>query len=223
MGKSKLKLAYISRNGSTWTCGHLATKQANYCCIPLSPKFSGRFIWAHILLLHLTCYWMFLTLFALPEMPPKVLLTSLQRSVCVHLSHFNILRCHWLLSCCGAVPFYLPCRRKVECLCLLSLSSLFFWELSIVFSEFFVGRLTSRTIVLSIYNLSLSLKYKQIGSTETTWSFPSLELSWACFIWNKNSVFSSAICSCLSTNLAQPKVYRSWLRHLKFSFYCWCV
>lgn len=123
------------------------------------------------------------------------------------------------------VEFYLPWGRKAECLCLVSLSHLsVFWRTFQSRSEFFCGpSYIQETRVFSVSNSFLSPKSKKIGSMETTWSFTSLELSWVYLIWNKMCVFSSAVCWCLTTNVVQPKAYRSWLHHLEFSFCCCCV
>lgn len=178
MSKSKFELAYISRNGSTWTCVYSATKQANYCCIPLSPKFSVCFFWVHLLLFHLTCYWMYLTIFSLPEMPLKSLLAFVQRSVCAHPSPINNLRCLTaVLLWCSAI---LPSIQKEGRMSLLSLSliSQVFFDQSC--SEIFVGHPTSRTIVFSIYILSLSLKPNKLALQKQL--EVSLLLSWTEFL-----------------------------------------
>lgn len=126
-------------------------------------------------------------------------------------------------DCCPAVvlchsTFHVEGRQNLFAC---SLSSLSFLEnFPELFRNFYEPSYIQETTVFSVSNLFLSLKSKKIGSMETTWSFTSLELSWAYFIWNKIGVFSSAVCPCLTTNLVQPKVYRSWLHRLKFSFCC---
>lgn len=129
--------------------------------------------------------------FSLPEMSPTLLLTSVQRSVCVCLSHFNNLRCH----CCPAVvlchgEFYFPCRRKAEWLCLLSLISQFFWRTFQSCSEIFVGHPTFRrpeSFLSLIYSCPLSPKnlasWRQLEvSLLLNWAeLLSSEIKFVCF------------------------------------------
>lgn len=174
---------------------HPVTKQANYCCIP----FVSKFFWkVYLSSSSLVSSYMLLNVphpFCSPWNATQVTPDSCSKvSLCMPDSHFNNLRCHCLLSCCGAVSFYLPWLSLLALSYLSVLSENFldlFW--------IFCGPSSSKTIFSSVYSLSLSLKSKQIGSTKTIWSFASLKLSWASFIWNKICVFSSAVCSCLTT------------------------
>lgn len=128
MNTSKFELAYISRNGSTWTCVHPATKQANYCCIP----FVSKFFWkVYLSSSSLVSSYMLLNVphpFCSPWNATQVTPDSCSKvSLRMPDSRFNNLRCLCLLSCCGAVSFYLPWLSLLA-LSLLSLSS--FGELS---------------------------------------------------------------------------------------------
>lgn len=123
MNESKFELAYISRNGSTWTCVHPATKQANYCCIP----FVSKFFWkVYLSSSSLGSSYMLLNVphpFCSPWNATQVTPDSCSKvSLRMPDSRFNNLRCHCLLSCCGAVS--MEGATFHGCLCLLSLSYL---------------------------------------------------------------------------------------------------
>lgn len=124
MNKSKFELAYISRNGSTWTCVHPATKQANYCCIPFVSKFFGK---VYLSSSSLVSSYMLLNVphpFCSPCNATQVTPDSCSKvSLRMPDSHFNNLRCHCLLWCCLILP-----SMAVFACSLLSLSS--FRELS---------------------------------------------------------------------------------------------
>lgn len=137
----------------------------------LSPKCPENFIWVHLLLFHLTCSEMCLAPFALAENAIQVAYDFCSE-VRLHMpaSHCSSLRCHWLMSCCGAMPF---CLR--DCLCLLSL---LFWRISRSVLQFCR---TSYMQNRSLFCLQFIPEYSQVqttsagGSRETTCSSASLK------------------------------------------------
>lgn len=159
----------------------------------LSPKFPENFIWVHLLV----------SSYVLPNVPSSFcshcnavqVAHDFCSKVSLHMpaSHFNSLGCHWLMSCCGAMP-----------LCLLWLSLLAL-PLLCYFGEF------SRSVLQfcgssymqnhSLFCLSFIPEYFQVqtnsasSSTETICSSASLTLNWAPFIWSKICVFSSSVFS----------------------------